>query len=230
MKISKRSLRTLPVLLLLEMLSPVLLSLAILLAYFVTRSGSAAAALISALLPSLLITAVWIVCTVVIYGIMELSHFFAYSWYLHLIYFVIKAVSLVIEGLGAANAGVIGIVPDVLSSAQQFIGILSHAMILLGFRSVMKKTEQEKLSKRCRAVATVYLTLGSLSLLFDGASYILKWIDPGAVSSQSVIYTVIIAVSIAVVVITAVISIPAFIAVRRSCMKVYHLLFNAKEV
>ena len=134
MKISKRSLRTLPVLLLLEMLSPVLLSLAILLAYFVTRSGSAAAALISALLPSLLITAVWIVCTVVIYGIMELSHFFAYSWYLHLIYFVIKAVSLVIEGLGAANAGVIGIVPDVLSSAQQFIGILSHAMILLGFR------------------------------------------------------------------------------------------------
>ena len=67
MKISKCSLRTLPVMLRLS------------------RSPAGTAAVMG----------VRILCIVLLYGIMELSHFFAYAWYLHLICFVIKPVSLV---------------------------------------------------------------------------------------------------------------------------------------
>ena len=233
MKISKRSLRTLPVLLLLEMLSPVLLSLAILLAYFVTRSGSAAAALISALLPSLLITAVWIVCTVVIYGIMELSHFFAYSWYLHLIYFVIKSVSLVLEGYNAAYHGAgaetAGLLGDLLSSGQQLVGMLSHSMILFGVWSVMKKMGHDKLSQICRVYALIYLSAGILLLLSDGAEYLVSRLNPEAADSFSVETTAVVAVNTFLTAAASFIGIPAFLAFRRSCMAVYTLLFHTRE-
>ena len=67
MKKSKGSLRTLPVMLRLS------------------RSPAGTAAVMG----------VRILCIVLLYGIMELSHFFAYAWYLHLICFVIKPVALV---------------------------------------------------------------------------------------------------------------------------------------
>lgn len=236
MKISKRSLRTLPVLLLLEMLSPILLLLGILLAYFVNLSGSGAAAIVTAMIPSLLTIAIWIICAVVIYGIMELSPLFAYAWYLHLIYFIIKAVTLVIEGVGAAanpvDAGTVSaieLVPDLLSSLREFIGILSQAMLLFGFCSVMKKTGQEKLSKSCRVIAIVCLTLGILSLMLDGAGYVVQWLNPELAASDSGGNAVITALNVVIAVLTVIISIPAFVAVRKSCMNVYQLLFNAQE-
>lgn len=233
MKISKRSLRTLPGLLLLEMLSPILLLSGILLAYFVNLSGSGAAAIVTAMIPSLLTIAIWIICAVAIYGIMELSPLFAYAWYLHLIYFIIKAVTLVIEGVGAvanqADAGTVSaieLVPNLLSSLREFIGILSQAMLLFGFSSVMKKTGQVKLNKSCRVIAIVCLTLGNLSLMLDVVGTIVNWLNPEAAASLSGIT----AVNVVIAALTVIISIPTYIAVRKSCINVYQLLFKAQEV
>ena len=84
MKISKCSLRTLPVMLLLEMLSPALMLAVLLAAYFVKKLGGEPAAAAVAILAGMAVMGVWILCTVLLYGIMELSNFFAYAWYLHL--------------------------------------------------------------------------------------------------------------------------------------------------
>ena len=81
--------------LLLEMLSPALMLAVLLAAYFVKKLGGEPAAAAVAILAGMAVMGVWILCTVLLYGIMELSHFFAYAWYLHLICFVIKPVSLV---------------------------------------------------------------------------------------------------------------------------------------
>ena len=105
MIISKRSLRWLPVFLLLEMLSPAVTLAAMLPAYLLKTSVSESAAAAAVLLVGMAVVAVWITGTVLLYGVMELSRFFAYAWYLQLIYFVIRAVSLVLDGFSSANNG-----------------------------------------------------------------------------------------------------------------------------
>ena len=233
MKISKCSLRTLPVMLLLEMLSPALMLAVLLAAYFVKKLGGEPAAAAVAILAGMAVMGVWILCTVLLYGIMELSHFFAYAWYLHLIYFVIKSVSLVLEGYNAAYHGAgaetAGLLGDLLSSGQQLVGMLSHSMILFGVWSEMKKMGHDKLSQICRVYELIYLSAGILLLLSDGAEYLVSRLNPEAADSFSVETTAVVAVNTFLTAAASFIGIPAFLAFRRSCMAVYTLLFNTRE-
>lgn len=211
--------------LLLEMLSPSLMLAALLAAYFVkTLAGEPAAAAV-AILAGMAVMAVWILCAVLLYGVMELSHFFAYAWYLHLVYFVIKAASLVLEGYHAANNGAgaetAGLLGDLLSSGQQLVGMLSYVMILFGAWSVMKKTGDDKLSQKCRIYALIYMAAGILLLMCDGAGTILTWLNTEAAAAE--------VTSIVLTAAASFIGIPAFFAFRKSCMAVYSLLFQPRE-
>lgn len=73
MIISKRSLRWLPVFLLLEMLSPAVTLAAMLPAYLLKTSVSESAAAAAVLLVGMAVVAVWITGTVLLYGVMELD-------------------------------------------------------------------------------------------------------------------------------------------------------------
>lgn len=225
MKISKRSLRTLPVMLLLEMLSPALMLAVLLAAYFVKMLCGEAAAAAVAVIAGMAVMTVWMLCTVLLYGIMELSHFFSYAWYLHLIYFVIKAASLVLEGYNAANSGAgaetAGLLGDLLSSGQQLVGMLSHVMILFGSWSVMKKTGDDKLSQKCRIYALIYMAVGIFMLLSDGAGTIMTWLNTEAGATA--------VVNIFLTAAASFIGIPAFLVFRKVCMAVYTLLFHSRE-
>ena len=228
MIISKRSLRWLPVFLLLEMLSPAVTLAAMLPAYLLKTSVSESAAAAAVLLVGMAVVAVWITGTVLLYGVMELSRFFTYAWYLQLIYFVIRAVSLVLDGFSSANNGAgaetVSALSDMLSAGQQFIGILSHSMILFGARSVMKKANQGKYGSKCRVYAVIYIAAGLLMLLSDAAGYML-----GGSELFSAAKVAAAAVDIFLTVLTSAVAVPAFFAVRKTFMTVYKMLFNAQE-
>ena len=104
MKVSKKALRFLPVILLFEILTQVLTIAFVGFSAGIAEPFGTTAATVTILTLSIALLAVWITGSAFVYGIMELSRQFRYSWYLHIAYFVIKVVALVFDSISAGKA------------------------------------------------------------------------------------------------------------------------------
>ena len=199
MKVSKKALRFLPVILLFEILTQVLTIAFVGFSAGIAEPFGTTAATVTILTLSIALLAVWITGSAFVYGIMELSRQFRYSWYLHIAYFVIKVVALVFDSISAimggdvttGNEGIFGTVEEILSVMRQFVG---------------------------------------MAALNDSASLIMTLLSDNADGSLNMIYTAILAIFFIINVLTATISIPAFLTVRKACRTVFDKLQSAQEV
>ncbi len=238
MKVSKKALRFLPVILLFEILTQVLTIAFVGFSAGIAEPFGTTAATVTILTLSIALLAVWITGSAFVYGIMELSRQFRYSWYLHIAYFVIKVVALVFDSISAimggdvttGNEGIFGTVEEILSVMRQFVGMAALCLAMLGFKAVMDKLGKSEISASCHKYAYFFLIIGIVSALNDSASLIMTLLSDNADGSLNMIYTVILAIFFIINVLTATISIPAFLTVRKACRTVFDKLQSAQEV
>ena len=238
MKISKRSLRLLPVTLLLEMLTPFLTFLIIIVAGVIAGAAGKLAGTVTAAFSGLLLVAVWITGSVFVYGIMELSRYFRYSWYLHIVCFVLKAVNLVLDGFSSIMGDEVApgtvntyqVITDVLSSARQLTGITAIGLAIIGLMVVLHKVGEQTLSRKCRKYAYFVFILGILLTLADIVNLILTVAAPGISASPSTAYLPFLVIYAMMVILMVIISIPVFMTIRKSCKTIYGMLSKAQEV
>ena len=137
MRVSKRALRTLPAILLLEMLTQVITLVFIGIGALIKETVGTAAGEVTVLASGPVLLAIWMTGAVCLYGIMDLSKYFRFSWYLHIVYFVIKAVVLVLDGISAVmgdgisqeTLNIFGAVADFLSSVRELFGIAAECFV-----------------------------------------------------------------------------------------------------
>lgn len=238
MRVSKRSLRLLPVMFLLEMLVPVLNLIIIFLASMLSWLAGRQTGAITALSSGFMLLAIWMAGSVFIYEIIELSRYFRYSWYLHICFLVIKSVTMVLDGISAVMGDAVSlgtknayeITSDFLSSGRQLVGITALCLAMAGFRTVLNKIDEQKMSSKCRKYSCFFLITGILLTLNDIAYLILTVFLPAANTTLTAENLPIVVIYAVLHILMLIMSIPAFLTIRKSCKTIYGVLLRAQEV
>ena len=238
MKVNKRALRLLPVTFLIELLAPFITLLLIGISAVISGLAGKQTGVVTAISSSLVLLSIWLVGMVFVYGIMSLSRYFRYSWYFHIVFFIIKSVALVLESIplfigdemSAGTKNGYSIVSDVLSSARQLSGFLALFFAMSGFCAVLSKLGEQKLTGKCRKYSYFFLIIGILFTLDDIASLVVNSLFSGSDPSVNAENLPMLVIYVILNLLTLIISIPAFLTIRRSCKTIYGTLHRAQEV
>ena len=236
MRVSKRALRTLPGMLLLEMLTQVITLAFIGIGALIKATGSSAAADVTVLASGLVLLAIWMTGAVCLYGIMDLSKYFRYSWYLHIVYFVIKAVVLVLDGISAVmgegisqeTLNLFGAAADFLSSVRELSGIAAQCLVMLGFRTLLEKLGERDFGRKCRKYVHIFLIVGILFFLNNITGLVIQLLIPAPADQPAVEYLPVLVIYAILNIFTTAVSIPAFLTARKSCKTIYGTLRKAQ--
>ena len=240
MRVSKIALRRIPVLLLIESLTPVLTLAIIGISAVIVNLFGISAGSVSAVALSFMMLIVWIIGSAFIYGIMDLSRNFRYSWYLHIAWFSLKTVTLISYSISSLMAGDMApdtayiskaeAISDVLSAVHQFSGMAAIYFAMLGMRDVMIKLGDRKTGGSFRKYSYIFLITGIVSAVNDISSVVLGMIFPVTEETPDPWSLSLIAVYGLLNLFTAIVSIPVYLTVRSSCKTIYSKLQNVQEV
>ena len=238
MRVNKNSLRALPVILLLESLTSVGAVIGVIIAALIRPFIGALLANSLLLLTGGVYLVIWMFGSVSVYGIMDLSRDFKYSWYLHITWLILKTVVLVVDGISmfmdqgmdTGTANVFRIVSEVLSAVQQFTGMAAIAFAMMGLFKVLQKKGEHALGAGCRKFVYFYMIVGILLALTDFVDLLLKSIFPGFVSEYSVGYLPVVIVYAIIQIALFLASVPAFFTAGRSCRRIYFMLQGIQEI
>ena len=237
MRVSKKALRMIPVLLLIEGLTPALTLLIIGILAVISSFFGIEAASVSAVALSFMLIMVWIIGSVFIYGIMDLSRNFRYSWYLHIAWFSLKTVTLISysislimsESLTSDVAHLSEVISDVLSAVHQFSGMAAIYFVMLGMQDVMIKLGDRRTGERFRKFSYIFLITGIVSALNDISDVVIGMIFPSTEETLNPWSLSLIAVYGILNLFTVIVSIPVYLTVRSSCKAIYSKLQNVQE-
>lgn len=238
MRLSKKALRRIPVLLLIESLTPVLTLAIIGISAVIVNLFGISAGSVSAVALSFMLLIVWIIGSAFIYGIMDLSRNFRYSWYLHIAWFSLKTVTLISasissvmsENLPSVTDYLSEAVSDVLSAIHQFSGMAAIYFAMLGLRDVMIKLGDRTTGEKFRKYSYIFLITGIVSALNDISDVVISMIFPGTEDTINPWSLSLLAVYGILNLFTAIVSIPVYLTVRSSCKTIYSKLQNVQEV
>ena len=238
MRVNKNSLRYLPVILLLESLTSVMTVFVIIITALLEPVVGNLSGNMILILTGVVYFAIWLLGSACVYGIMDLSRFFKFSWFLHITWLILKTVVLVVDGISmfmdqgmdTGTANVFRIVSEVLSAVQQFTGMAAIAFAMMGLFKVLQKKGEHALGAGCRKFVYFYMIVGILLALTDFVDLLLKSIFPGFGSEYSVGYLPVVIVYAIIQIALFLASVPAFFTAGRSCRRIYFMLQGIQEI
>ena len=238
MRVNKNSLRYLPVILLLESLTSVMTVFVIIITALLEPVVGNLSGNMILILTGVVYFAIWLLGSACVYGIMDLSRFFKFSWFLHITWLILKTIVLVVDSISmfmeqvinTETANAFAVVSEVLSAVHQIAAMAAIAFAMMGLFEVLKKKKEYALSMGCRKLVYFYMIMGILMAMTDIVDLLLGSLIPGFGSSFSIGYLpVVIIYAIAwIALLTA--GVLTFIIARRSCSRIYFMLQGLQEI
>ncbi len=230
-------LRLLPVILFPESLTQVITLFIVLFSALIAKYTDMTIASITAIALSMVVLVLWIFGSTIIYGLIDLSHYFKYSWYLHISYFVLKTVTLVLDSIVMVadkhmERGLVltfDIITDEISSVRQFAGMIAIAFCFLGLKSVLDKMGCNDLSEKCRKYYYIILITGLIIAIVDIINHIVTAVFPENTKTLTFEYLPFLILYSILYVFLLIVSVPAFLTAKSCCRMIYDTLMGSRE-